>query len=515
MLAETMIILAITCLASAAVTVLVYKTTRRLGVVDKPDNHRKSHVDPVPLGGGLALFMVMATALVALLILPGPFRSALWDEWPELVSLLLAGAVIVTVGLTDDRIGLRGHKKLLGQILAASILMAGGLLIREVGIFHWHIALGPLAVPLTLLWLLGAVNALNLLDGIDGLAATMGLILAATVGAMALLSGRVEVAIVALVFAGCLLGFLPFNLPSARIFLGDAGSMLIGLVVGTLAIEGSLKGPGTVLLAAPLAVWTIPMFDTAAAILRRKLTGRSIYAADRGHLHHRLLHRLGSNFKVLGLLAATCAITSTAALVSVFLKNDLIALVTCGAVVTIFILTGLFGRIELFMLGSRLRRIGVSFLPEVLYRRIRNSRATFRLQGSQHWDRLLQPLTEAAEELGLSRVDLDVNLPAVHESYHATWEQHSEDHFERCWQIEVPLLVADQPIGRLTVLGERNGGLASQEINQVLDLLERFETQMLDLVEQQTRVPAAAARPGAGGADDSQTGPAMSRKHPK
>ena len=393
--------------------------------------------------------------------------------------------------------------------------MAGGLLIREVGIFGWHIALGPLAAPLTLLWLLGAMNALNLLDGIDGLATTMGLILVATVGAMALLTGRPEVAVVALVFAGCLLGFLPFNLPSARIYLGDAGSMLIGLVVGTLALEGSLKGPGTVLLAAPLAVWTIPIFDSAAAILRRKLTGRSIYAADRGHLHHRLLHRLGSNLKVLGLLAATCALTSTAALVSVFLKNDLIALVTCAAIVTIFILTGLFGRIELFMLGSRLRRIGLSFLPEAMSRRARNSRATFRLQGSQQWDRLLQPFTEAAEELCLSKVDLDVNLPSAHEAYHATWEQHSEDDFERCWQIELPLLVADQAIGRLTILGERNGESASHEIEQVLDLLERFETQMLDLVGQQTPIPAGAARLVAVGPDDSQSTPLLSRKHPK
>ena len=143
------------------------------------------------------------------------------------------------------------------------------------------------------------MNSVNLLDGIDGLATMLGIILIATFAALAAAAGRMEVAWIAMVFAGSLCGFIRFNLPPASIFLGDSGSMLIGLVVGTLAIQGTLKGPGTVLLAAPLAVWTIPILDSAAAILRRKLTGRSIYATDRGHLHHRLLERLGSNSRVL------------------------------------------------------------------------------------------------------------------------------------------------------------------------------------------------------------------------
>jgi len=198
---------------------------------------------------------------------------------------------------------------------------------------------------------LGAINAINLLDGIDGLAATLGFIMACTIAVMAMIVHAYPVAVVALVFASSLLGFLCFNFPPATIFLGDAGSMLIGLVVGSLAIRGALKGPGTVLLAAPLAVLAIPIFDSLAAILRRKLTGRSIYVTDRGHLHHRLLDLMGSNRKVLLAAAIFCLLTSLGTLLSVSLANDLIALLACSALVIILIATGVFGRAEIALRG--------------------------------------------------------------------------------------------------------------------------------------------------------------------
>ena len=186
----------------------------------------------------------------------------------------------------------------------------------------------------------------------------LGIILSCTIAAMSVVTGNHGVAIIAMVFAGSLLGFMRFNFPPASIFLGDTGSMLIGLVVGALAIRGSLKGAGTVLLAAPLAVWTIPIFDSVAAVLRRKLTGQSIYATDRGHLHHRLLNLLGSNRKVLGWVAFCCAVISFATLVGLVLKDDRIMFLTCFAVVAIFIVTGVFGRVELLLVGTGLRKVG-------------------------------------------------------------------------------------------------------------------------------------------------------------
>ena len=198
------------------------------------------------------------------------------------------------------------------------------------------ISLGNLAVPVTVLWLVAAMNAINLLDGIDGMATVLGMILAATFAGMAFLLGRPEIAIVSLVFTAALLGFAWLNFPPAKIYLGDAGSMLIGLLMGIMAIKGSMKGPGTILLAAPLAVWTLPLFDSVAAIVRRKLTGRSIYMTDRGHLHHCLMDRLGSNVRVLWLVGGCATLSALAAMGSIAMKNDLVALLVAFAVVAVF-----------------------------------------------------------------------------------------------------------------------------------------------------------------------------------
>src|SRR5204863_5259620 len=125
----------------------------------------------------------------------------------------------------------------------------------------------------------------------DGLLSSVGLIICLAMGSMAFLTGSWATACVAMALAGAMLGFLRYNFPPASIFMGDCGSMLVGLVVGVLAIQGSLKGPATAALAAPLALLTIPIFDTLAAIVRRKMTGRSVYATDRGHLHDCMLQR--------------------------------------------------------------------------------------------------------------------------------------------------------------------------------------------------------------------------------
>ena len=202
-------------------------------------------------------------------------------------------------------------------------------------------------------WLVGAMNAINLLDGIDGLATSLGIILSATIGVLAAMKGNYGVAVIATVMTGSLAGFLPYNLPPARMYLGDAGSMLIGLMVGAMAVRALLKTQGTFLLAAPLAIWAIPMLDSGAAILRRQLTGRSVYATDRGHIHHRLLQTLGSNIKVLMVVSACCLLTSVGAVLSVWFQHDLIAVISCLSVVAMLLITGAFGRAECRLLLSR------------------------------------------------------------------------------------------------------------------------------------------------------------------
>ena len=474
---------------SLILTSQLRKVAVRIGLTDRPDSRRKLHRTAMPVSGGISVFLATVVTFGVLLVVPNPWKQGLCDAWLDLLILLLASLVIVVVGAIDDSVGLRGRHKLAGQILAASILMAGGLLIKSVGLFGWSINLGLLAVPVTLFWLVGAMNALNLMDGIDGLAAMLGIILAATICAIGMMTGHPSVSVIAFVFVGSLVGFLRFNFPPASVFLGDAGSMLIGLVVGMLAISGSLKGPGTVLLAAPLAVWAIPIFDSAAAILRRKFTGRSIYATDRSHMHHRFMDLLGSNHKVLGLIAILCAFTSAAALVSVFLNNDVVALATCAAIVVLCCITGVFGRAELLLLTSHLRRAGLSLVRPIGGRQDKVHQAVIRLQGSRQWELLWATLTESADKFHLTHIALDVDLPVVQEGYNAIWKRPVKHGDERCWHMELPLVVADYPVGFLTISGQRNGGTIYQTIEQLLDLLEPFELRLQTLAETETPAP--------------------------
>ena len=500
--------------ATGCVTALIRRVAPRVGLTDPPDTHRKVHKEVTPLGGGLALVLTLCGVLGVLLLLPNPFRIGLRADWDKVLPLLVASLVIVAIGLVDDRLGLRGRQKLLGQILAACILIAGGLVIEQVGIFGRQIPLGLLSVPFTLFWLLGGVNAINLLDGIDGLASMIGLILVSAIAGMATITGHVYVAVIGLVFAGSLLGFLPFNLPPAKIFLGDAGSMLIGLLVGALAIQGSLKGPGTVLLAAALAVWTIPVFDTTAAIIRRKLTGRSVFTVDHGHLHHRLLDRLGSHLRVLGWVGLACALTSVAALISVFLKNDLVAVLTCGAVIGIFIVADLFGRPELLLLLSRLRRTLASLLPRPARNNGSRPQAAHRIQGSHRWEVLWEMITETAENLELARVCLDINMPAIHERFNAVWGRSDGDD-DHCWQVQFPLIILSQYVGRLTVTSGQNGQSPRQDIERLLGLFEEVESQLSELFgeEAPVRTTAPVASPAEAGPDSAAS--VLTRKHPK
>ena len=316
-----------------------------------------------------------------------------------------------------------------------------------------------------------------------------------TSAALAIAAGRpTEIALIAAVFAASLAGFLRFNFPPATIFLGDAGSMFIGLMVGALSIQGSLKGPGTVLLAAPLAVLTIPILDSVAAIVRRTLSGRSIYATDRRHLHHRLLDRLGSGRKVLAWIGIFCATTSAAALLSVLLHNDLLAVIACLGVVMILVTTGLFGRAELMLLGMRLRRVGRGLMPSGLYQPTRAHRACIRFQGSQTWELLWETFTESVDKLDLTEVSLDINFPAAKEGCHALWERGRRIRRDERWSLKLPLMVDDQPVGWLKVVGECTNHSTCQSIQQLLDMIEPFEKEALAVAGDYTPVVERLSR---------------------
>ena len=481
-------------LTSLACTPLVRALAHRWQLTDRPDDHRKLHREPIALGGGIAVFIGLAVAVCVAAFLPTTLGAAVAAQAGDFGPLLAAGLLIVAIGLVDDRFGLRGRHKLLGQVCVAGILVASGLVIRRTDLFGVHLELGLLSVPLTMFWLVGAMNSLNLIDGVDGLASTVGLILSLAIAAMALLLGRGPETVVAVAFAGSLLGFLRFNFPQAKIFLGDAGSMLIGLVVGALAIRASLKGPATMAMAAPLAVWAIPILDSTAAIIRRKLTGRSIYTTDRGHLHHCLLAVFDGNLKVVGAVALGCAVTCAGALVSVYLKSDTLALLGVVAVAAILVVSRVFGYVELLLVGNRLKSLGRSLLDPVVSKRAGHTRQeAVRLQGTRHWDLLWTSLTEFAGKLNLSRIRLDVNLPAAQEGYHASWQRTMRCDPQELWTTEIPLFSNNRVIGRLSAAGEVEGASACELVERLMDLLAPFEARLAELAV----VGAQASHPAA------------------
>jgi UDP-GlcNAc:undecaprenyl-phosphate GlcNAc-1-phosphate transferase len=436
----------------------------------------------VPLAGGLAVLGGALGAVLFAFAIDSSWQWKLWQEVPFLSALAASALAIAAVGLLDDYRGLRGRQKLVGQILASSILILSGLTIRNVQVFEWNIELGLLAVPFSLFWLLGASNAVNLLDGADGLATSIGIILSLAVAGMAYLTGHPTDALVAVAIAGSLLGFLYYNFPPASIFLGDTGSMLIGLMVGALAIRSSLKGPATVALTAAIAIWAIPILDVTMAILRRRLTGRSIYDTDRGHLHHCLLGRGISGVRMLTGVAVLCACTALGALASVYRQNEFLALGSVAAVVATLLATRLFGNEELLLLARHFKSLCLSLIPS--QNAATPHEVCFRLQGSRQWDELWETLVEFALRFDLNAVQLNVSLPAHREEYHATWERQDKEQHPQRWRTDIPLIAGEIIVGRLRIAGGCTDGSVCKWMGELVAGLKPFEAHLQMLLEE-------------------------------
>lgn len=480
-------LLAISFGLSVVLTPVARRIALQLGLVDPPDQRRKLHPGPIAVSGGVAVFLAACGALALMLLSSTPFRQHLGEQSAGLWGLFWACLVISVVGFLDDCRAMRGRHKLLGQLVAVGIVMSSGVVVQQVHVFSWHIDLGLLALPFTAFWLLGAVNSLNLIDGMDGLLSCVGIIICLAMAVLGVWTGHWAAAAIACALAGALLGFLCFNFPPASIFLGDCGSMLVGLVVGVLAIQSSFKGPATVALAAPVVLLTIPIFDTLAAILRRKLTGRSIYATDRGHIHH-CLSRYGlSGPGVLLLVSFLCLVTVVGMLASVALENEFLAVVAGLSVVVILVVGRLFGHAEFLLLKERL----VQLLKSQTHGRRQGliHQMSVRFQGSVNWAKLWQNLTAQAATLELRTVCLDVNAPAIQEGYHARWDRFQGNADAAApWHAEFPLLVHNQHVGHLQITGERGEEAVGPKLTAIARWVEEIEEAVA------LRIPAPAPR---------------------
>jgi len=286
---------------------------RRRGIVDQPDGVRKLHRLAVPRIGGIAIVVSYVTSYLLLLL--SPLRGGDWlrGELATVCLLMPAVGVAFFTGLLDDLRSMRPGVKIAGQLAAASLAYWAGVRIASVAgvtIPEWG------SLPLTLLWLVGCANAFNLIDGVDGLATGVGLLTTLTVFGAALLQQNTPLALATAPLAGCLLGFLRYNFNPASIFLGDSGSLSIGFLLGCYGVIWSQKSATILGMSAPLMALSIPLLDTALAILRRFLRGRPIFGADRGHVHHRLLDRGLTPRRVALLLYGACGLAAAFSLIT-------------------------------------------------------------------------------------------------------------------------------------------------------------------------------------------------------
>jgi UDP-GlcNAc:undecaprenyl-phosphate GlcNAc-1-phosphate transferase len=320
-------------LVALAGTPLAAAWGRKQGLVDLPGPRRR-HRGAIPRTGGLALFAAfMAGALLAQW-LPVPRQDP--NELVRFVGIVVGTTFLFVVGYIDDRFELRPGPQYLAQAVAALVAILCLVFIERVMnpftdkllVFPY-----PLVVVLSLLWIMGMINTINFLDGVDGLAAGVGAIVSAVLAVHMLREGQYSVALLPLALLGATLGFLPFNLPPARIFLGS-GSMVLGYAIATLGIAAGAK------VALLLLVLSIPIIDVAWLIVSRLRAGQSIGHGDRRHLHFRLLDLGFDRRRVLLFYYSYCILLGAAALLIDSRLLKLIVLLFLG-VATLFFLAWL------------------------------------------------------------------------------------------------------------------------------------------------------------------------------
>ena len=306
----------------------------KVGAIDVPKDARRMHKKPIPRLGGLAIY---GGFLCSILI----FGQL--DE--TMLCVLLGAAIIVALGIFDDVLALGAKLKFVVQIVAAAIPVCIGNL--QIGLFTNlnplsdtpFVHLGILAVPVTIIWIVGITNAVNLIDGLDGLAVGVSSIAAITMLAVALLTGNMPIAITMAALAGACIGFMPYNLNPAKIFMGDTGSTFLGYMLATVSIMGLFKFYAVISFAVPFLILGLPIFDTANAIIRRVAAGRSPMSPDRGHVHHKLID-MGFNQKQAVAILYVMSVVLGLIAVVLTTSGELRAMVLVAAVIIVLVVSG-------------------------------------------------------------------------------------------------------------------------------------------------------------------------------
>lgn len=350
--------------AALAFTPLVMRAATALGIVDKP-NARKVHRRPIPRAGGAAIFAAMFVVAVPVILLSrrslefSSFGGSSLGGAANFWILLGAAAFVFLVGLADDLFDIRSQYKLLALIGASLVLCAAGMAPQQISLGQGYtVHLGWFSWPLGVLWIVGVTVAINFIDGLDGLAAGISAVTCGTIAVVAALGGQPVVSLLTLALLGSLTGFLFFNFNPAKVFMGDSGSMFLGFMLSTMSLLCAKRTGLAAGCFLPALALGIPILDALVTMLRRGvLERRSLFSAERGHVHHRLLDRgLKHRHAVIVLYAITlgCAGIGIAAFLSADTLSATVLLAALAALLLSFF--AIVGSLRLGEIASAIRR---------------------------------------------------------------------------------------------------------------------------------------------------------------
>jgi UDP-GlcNAc:undecaprenyl-phosphate GlcNAc-1-phosphate transferase len=403
-------IFAVSVLLSFIFTRYVRNQASVRGWVSVPASSRHLHSTPLPRLGGIAIFASFLICIAGAILISRHFSSLDPGFAPRSwLSILVPGALIFLLGVYDDVYGVGPYVKFAVQGIAGAMLFAGGLRIDGLPVlfgnhqFSWMIAL-----PLTILWVLAITNAFNLIDGLDGLAAGSALFSTLVVFVVALLSHSTVVSLMTLVLAGAILGFLRFNFNPATIFLGDSGSLFIGFMLSALALRGAQKSPTIIAVAIPVVSFGLPILETALSVIRRVISGRPVFTADREHIHHKLLELGFSHRQVVITLYAVSALFALLSLFLLWPTGKTLGLVLAVVGTGIWIGVQHLGYLEF----GELRRVAQRTMEQrqIVINNLAIRRAVEELKVSRDYDQIWRILTAAFDSNDFDAFELRQRL---------------------------------------------------------------------------------------------------------
>lgn len=484
---------------SRFLTVLVRDLANARGWLHAPLEGRHMHIRPMPRLGGVAIYLSFAImAMLSVHLTPSlPFRLPISAK--ALYPILGPATLIFLLGLYDDFFGTKPYLKFGVQAIAATWLFLGDISIERLDLLlHQDSLRTTIALPLTIFWVLLITNAFNLIDGLDGLTAGSALFTTLVLVVQSIISDNFEIAFLAILLAGGILGFLRYNFHPASIFLGDSGSLFIGFLISALALAGSQKSTIMLAVAIPVISCGLPIMDVALAVMRRYLNDKPLFSADRDHIHHKLMK--------LGLSQRNAVLTLYAVSASFAVLS--LALLHGGAIVALLVmLTGVGAYLGLRRLHyeefSELRRLTLQLfrLRQITRNNLRVRRASQLLEECASANDLCKVLRETLEPLGFSGCRLWLADEAeLAEPQPSEFQLNGRSQYTYHWATAA----GEQNGWEMTIFLNRNGGEAlgsltiykphgpEEVLVDINVLTSAFPAALADRVARFTRSPATA-----------------------